>query len=115
MSNKNNLPYNEDPSKVVRLILDIDSKSREITEQAYKDRLDAEKKLVSQKKEIREKYLNRAKHRIEVMKQDTESSNEKKIKVLSENIKIISDKLEQTAKENKQKWVEEIFNRVIAD
>lgn len=114
MNNKTKaLLNNNDASGIVRRILDIDEQSRSITEKAYKDRAEAEKKLVTQKKELQEKYLNRAKHRVDVMRLDIKTDNEKRLAELSKNSEVVLEQLNNVANENNDKWVDEIFKRVL--
>ncbi len=106
---------NNDASGIVRRILDIDEQSRAITDKAYKDRAEAEKKLVTQKKELQEKYLARARHRVDVMRLDIKTENEKRLNELIKNSETVSKQLSDTANENCEKWADEIYNRVLND
>lgn len=51
---------------MIKRIIDMDKKAREITEDAQKEKLDSEKEIAENARKLRENYLEKARNRIQL-------------------------------------------------
>ena len=55
--------------EMIKRIVDMDKKAREITEAAEREKLESEKTIAAKAAQIREEYLTRARRRIQINKE----------------------------------------------
>ena len=114
MSKKDNaFLESQELDNVIKQILNIDSEARNLTENAKKSRVDAEQEIVKKKKELHNMCMERAKHRIELLKDE---ENKLALEALS-NADILVEKnliqLNKIAEEKSEGWINEIYNSII--
>ncbi|HBT64205.1 MAG TPA: hypothetical protein DEB10_06050 [Ruminococcaceae bacterium] len=101
--------------KMIRQIVDMDIKAREITEAAQKEKLESEKSINEKTSQLREEVLSRARRRIQINK---ELEN---VILDQEWAKVNAHYDEQLHRINLlyarcgDEWVEAIVNRVLSE
>lgn len=98
---------------IIKRIVDMDKKAREITEAAYREKLDSEKDIQEKANQLREEYLALARRRIQINR-DTERAILEQDWVKSQaRYKVMMEKLDSLYSEHKEEWISAIVNRVI--
>lgn len=100
---------------LMKQIIDMDRKARQITETAQREKVDSEKEVQKRREEIRQKYLEEAHRRI--------AKNEPKERAAAEALweekrkqnQAAADRLEQLYREKKDRWVDQIVARVLGE
>lgn len=100
--------------EVVQKILDVDAKAKKITSEALNTRNETEKTLAARKLELRENYLNRAKSRIEKMREEENRMAEEEIADAAKEHERLLQNLEEQYAAQKDGWIDAIFQQVIA-
>lgn len=100
---------------LIKQIVDMDRKAKEITDAAQIEKINSEKEIVEKREQIRSDYLERARKRI-VINEPTEraaaeSSWEEKKKKYDE----ISQKLDELYQTKGDEWVNAIVARVTGE
>lgn len=116
MENKN--AVTETPAEledVIRKVLDIDSKAKEITVKAKNERAAAERNILKSKAELREKYITRAKEKIEQLRSEEEKLADEAIKDAATDYEQKLSQLEADYAAGKDKWADEIFKLITAN
>lgn len=98
---------------LIKEIVDMDKKAREITDAAQAEKINSEKETAQKRMQIRQDYLSRARQRIKKNEPIEREAAETAWKEKAAYYKQISEKLDKTYAENIDRWVEEIVNRVI--
>lgn len=101
--------------EMIKRIVDMDKKAREITEAAEHEKLESEKTIAAKVDQIREEYLTRARRRIRINKEQENVVMEQewaKTKVrYDQQIEHMNELYEHHGEE----WVKAIVERVLSD
>jgi hypothetical protein len=100
---------------LVKQIVDMDRKAREITDAAQLEKASSEKEIAERREQIRIDYLARARKRIsmnepterKVAEAEWEQKNKKNIE--------LSQKLDDLYREKSEEWVNALITRVIGE
>ncbi|MDF2631732.1 MAG: hypothetical protein K0Q85_328 [Caproiciproducens sp.] len=100
---------------LIKQIVDMDRKAREITEAAQLEKVNSEKEVASSREQIRNDYLERARKRIALNEPNERAAaeadwNEKKKKNAQ-----ISEKLDELYSTKGDEWVNTIVARVTGE
>lgn len=98
---------------MVKQIVDMDRKAREITDAAQLEKVQSEKDIAKRREDIRNEYLERARRRIALNEPQEREAAEKSWKVSAEKYQALSEEMDRTYKENSARWVQELVSRVI--
>ena len=98
---------------IIQKIIEIDRKAQKMTEEALALKSEAEASIESDKKALRDKYIVKARRRIEMNTQTEAQFLAESLKVIDEKYGEISKELEETYEREHDKWVDELFNKVI--
>ena len=98
---------------MVKEIVDMDRKAREIMDEAQQEKLDSEKEISQMREKIREDYLAKARERIKLNEPQEREAAEKAWKAVEARQNEISAKLDAQYKENGKRWAEELARRVL--
>ena len=98
---------------MIKRIVEMDQKARQITEAAQREKLDSEKEISQMREEIREDYLAKARERIKLNEPQEREAAEKAWKAVETRQNEISAKLDAQYKENGKRWAEELARRVL--
>ena len=96
---------------MVKEIVDMDRRAREITEAAQQEKINSEKEVAAKREEIREDYLKRARERINEPKEREAAENAWKLVQARQNE--ISAQLDAQYAENADRWAQELAKRVL--
>lgn len=100
---------------LLKQIVEMDKKAREITDAAQREKIDSEKDIAKSRDEIRNSYLARARRRIaENEPKEREAAEAEWQKVKKRNV-LLSQNLDNLYSENGDKWVSEITARVTGE
>lgn len=98
---------------IIKKIIEIDKKAQKMTEDALAEKNKAEKSIENDKKALREKYLTRARHRIDLTAQTEEKFLQESLQDISKKYENAGVKLQGIYNDQHEKWVSEIYTRVI--
>lgn len=100
--------------EVIQRILDTDAEAKKITLEANSFRKQIEQNLAERKAEMRERYLKKARRRIEQMKEEEAELAKEAIAAAENAHKAELDLLEQQYAAHKEEWTNEMFQWVIS-
>ena len=98
---------------MLKKIIEMDEKAKKIKEQAQQDKINSEKEIEALKNKIYNDYINRARERIEINAKSDRESAERQWTAFEQSINSAKTELQEKFDKNADKWVDEIFNRVI--
>ena len=98
---------------MVKQIVDMDRKAREITDAAQLEKVQTEKDIVKKREEIRNEYLERARRRIALNEPVERAGAEEAGKETAEKYQELSRQLDTAGQEKSDEWVQELVSRVI--
>lgn len=99
---------------MIKKIVEMDEKARNLTEEVQKSKLDYESNIALAKENIIKDYLKRAQERITINQEYERKAAQESLEKAKESHKKISQELDEQYEQNCDKWVEEIFNRVVS-
>lgn len=99
---------------MIKLILDMDSKARKITEEAEKTKIATAQNLNQRKQELKKHYLERARLRVQKNAAAEREAMEENWKQAQSNYAAKLDDLEKKYQENGDAWVNEIVQHVVS-
>lgn len=94
-------------------IIEIDRIAQKMTDEALAMKSEAEAAVENDKKKLRESYIDRAHHRIKVIEQTEMNLYEQSLAELEKKYADVSAKLDETYQANHEKWVSELYTKVI--
>lgn len=98
---------------LMKQIVEMDRKAREITDSAQKEKISSEKKVSKRREEIRTEYLERARRRItESEPKEREAAEAEWEKKDARNAELIK-RLDDLYREKGEQWVSQITERVL--
>lgn len=98
---------------LMKQIVEMDRKAREITDSAQKEKVSSEKKVSKRREEIRTEYLERARRRIaESEPKEREAAEAEWEKKDARNAELIK-RLDDLYREKGEQWVSQITERVL--
>ncbi len=99
---------------MISKIIEMDEKARDLNEEALKSKLDYEQEIAAAKESIIKDYLERARKRVQINAQSERDAAEKALAETRAAHAKIEKKLDELYKAKCDRWVDEIFNRVIS-
>jgi hypothetical protein len=100
---------------LLKQIVDMDRKAREITDAAQLEKINSQKEVVEKKEEIRNEYLARARKRIAKNEPQERAAAEAAWEEKKKKNAEISQKLNQLYQEKGDVWVKAIVSKVIGE
>ena len=98
---------------MVKEIVDMDRRAREITEAAQQEKINSEKEVAAKREEIREDYLKRARERIALNEPKEREAAENAWKLVQARQNEISAQLDAQDAEKAARWAQEWAKRVL--
>ena len=98
---------------IIKKIIEIDHMAQKMTDDALALKGEAEKSIEKDKRALRDKYIERARKRVEVTAEIEEKFLEESLQEINSRYSAIAKKLNDTYDENHGKWAGEIYKRVI--
>lgn len=100
---------------LMKQIVDMDKKAREITDAAQLEKINSQKKIVQSREQIREKYLEKARKRIAENEPKERAAAEADWEKTKKKNIILSENLDKLYSEKGDTWVAEIVARVTGE
>lgn len=99
---------------MISKIIDMDKKARDMTNEAVQSKINYEKEIIRTKEKIKNDYLERANERIKINTQAAQKSADEKLAAIEKKNEALTAELDLSYSQNKEKWVNEIVDRVIS-
>ncbi len=100
---------------MIKKIIEMDSHAREVTEQAKKDKYTAQEEISQKKAALRAEYIERAKKRIEIVRQNVKEESVQAVKDLEAQTALGLQRLKQIETERRASWVKALYQRVLSE
>lgn len=100
---------------MIERIMEMDKTAREVTQIVQKEKITLEQEIKDLKKNIRSKYLLRARTRIENNRVQEQKLAEEKMEEIDKFRTEVLKRLEKSYNENKTMWVNTIVDHVIRE
>lgn len=100
---------------LMKQIVEMDHKAREITDEAQREKVDSEKEVAAKREEIRKNYLEEARHRIAANEPEERAAAEEDWKAVREKYDALSEALDRMYQEKGDGWVGEIVERATGE
>ena len=101
--------------EMIKRIIDMDKKAREITEAAQREKLDSEKEIAENAKKLREEYLEKARRRIQVNAETERTLAEQEWRRQKAKYDKQREDLEASYGAHHEEWVKQIVANVLSD
>ncbi len=101
--------------EIINKILDIDRQAEERLLQAEKDKIKILNEAKLQEMEIKENCILRADDRIEKVESSEKKSADEQIEKITSEMKAKMADLDKLFNDNKEKWENEIFHRIVGE
>ncbi len=98
---------------MIKRIVDMDQKAREITDSARQEKLQAEDEIAKRAKALREEYLEMARRRIQINAETDRTIFEQKWRRRADQYARQTQHMEQLYTDQHDHWVDEIVRRVL--
>ncbi|CDZ24457.1 hypothetical protein CCDG5_1343 [[Clostridium] cellulosi] len=98
---------------IIKKIIEIDKTAQKMTNDALALKEQIKSSIEQDKKDLRDKYIQRARRRIEVTAQTEEKFLQEALDEIKARYDGISTKLKEQYELNHERWAEEIYKRVI--
>ena len=99
---------------MIKRIVDMDKKARDITAAARQEKLDCEKEITQKAKALREEYLDRARRRVQINAETERTLAQQAWKKQQARYTAQAERLDAQFTANKDAWVETIVERSLA-
>lgn len=100
---------------MVKQIVDMDRKAREITDATQLEKVNSEKEVAQKREEIRAEYLERARKRIALNEPKERAAAEAEWQTVVQKNAVLSQNLDKLYSEKGDEWVKTIVARVIGE
>lgn len=93
---------------LIKQIVEMDHKAREITDRAQRDKVDSQKEISAKREEIRKNYLEEARRRIAANEPNERAAAEEGWKEVQKKYDALSEALDRMYAEHGDEWVGKI-------
>ncbi len=100
---------------LVKQIVDMDRKARQITEAAQMEKISSEKEIAERREQIRDDYIARARTRISINEPSERASAEAEWEEKKKRYADLSQKLDELYRKKGDEWVSAIVARVTGE
>jgi hypothetical protein len=98
---------------IIQKIIEIDEAAQKMTDDALALKAEAEASIESDKKVLREKYIAKARARIQKNAETEQKFLEEALGEIEQKYAAVSQRLDNVYNEQHEKWVNELYNKVI--
>lgn len=98
---------------IIKKIIEIDHMAQKMTDEASALKKDAEKSVENDKKTLTDDYLKKARERVEVNKKIEEDYLKQALTDIDARNTGVEESMKKKFADNREKWVDEIYQRVI--
>ena len=99
---------------MIAKIVEMDKRARGLSDETAQSRADYEKEITLAKEKIKNDYLERAKERIRINRQTEQKKADESLRRIEAENAVIIETLEKCDRENHDKWVDEIYSRIVS-
>ncbi|WP_411677733.1 hypothetical protein [Caproicibacter sp.] len=100
---------------LMKQIIDMDRKARQITETAQQEKVNSEKEIQQKREEIRQKYLEEARKRIAKNEPKERAAAEAAWTEKKKQSEQLSNRMDQLYRDKGDQWVGQIVAKVIGE
>ena len=100
---------------MVKQIVDMDRKAREITDEALLEKINSEKEVVKKREEIRSEYLEKARKRIALNEPAERAAAEAAWEITKQKNEALSQKLDELYAQKGEEWIRTIVEKVTGE
>lgn len=100
---------------MVKQIVDMDRKAREITDAALLEKINSEKEVVKKREEIRSEYLEKARKRIALNEPAERAAAEAAWETAKQRNEALSQKLDALYAQKGEEWIRTIVEKVTGE
>lgn len=100
---------------IVKQIVDMDRKAREITAAVKQDRVNSEKEIAQKRVELRAEYLEKARQAIPTNEAEERAAAEKEWEIVAKKHAELSRQLDELYSKKGDEWVKNIVAQVIGE
>ncbi len=100
---------------MIHKIVEMDKMARDMTAEAQKSKVDYEQEIIRTKEKIKNDFLERALKRVEINRNTAKQKADDVLKDMVKTNASIIENLNKIYSENGDKWVDEIFCRVVGE
>lgn len=101
--------------EMIKRIIDMDKKAREITDAAQQEKIDCEKEIARTAAQLRSDYLDRARRRIQVNAETERTLAEQEWRRQKAKYDKQRETLENSYATHRDEWIEQIVANVLSD
>ena len=98
---------------IIQKIIEIDRRAQKMTADARAMRDEAASSIEGDKKKLRDKYIAEARRRIEITAGTEQKILDETLADIQRKYAAVSQQLDKLAQENNDKWVDDLYRRVI--
>jgi hypothetical protein len=98
---------------IIQKIIEIDQRAQKMTDDALALKAEAEASIESDKKALRENYIEKARKRISVTAETEQKFLSETLDEITKKYAAVSQKLEGVYERDHDRWVNELYNKVI--
>lgn len=99
--------------EMIKRIIDMDKKAREITDSAQEEKLHSEQEIAQRAAQLREDYLDRARRRIQINAETEKALAEQRWERRKQKYAQQKADLERTYEVKHQEWVDQIVKNIL--
>ncbi|CAB1251199.1 Eukaryotic translation initiation factor 3 110 kDa subunit [Ruminococcaceae bacterium BL-6] len=100
---------------MLKKIVEMDQQARKITDAAQLEKIDSEKEVSKKREEIREQYLARARHRIEINRPLEQKAAEEDWEKAKKRNEALAKEMDELYVQKGGEWIDAIVAKVIGE
>ena len=98
---------------MVNQIIAAEHSAKALTEEAKEKQEQFQTDLERELEGLREEYMERARHRVELVEQTERAAAEERIAKLDQKLQDVLDAVERSYEKHKDQWVEQLFQMIV--
>jgi hypothetical protein len=100
---------------IIKKIVEIDENARQIENEAVKQNVDSMEEISVKRDEIRDRYLERARKRIEIIRKEEQKKADSLLVEINRKNREKSELMEKIYNDNRDNWISAIVKNVIGE
>jgi predicted AlkP superfamily phosphohydrolase/phosphomutase len=100
---------------IIKKIIEIDKMAQKLTDEAFELKKEAEISIENDKKLLREQYIQKARKRITLNTETEQTFLKQSLEEIEKKHDEIEARLKSIDAENRKKWVNDLYSRVIGE
>lgn len=98
---------------IIQKIIEIDHMAQKLTDEALALKSEAEASIESDKKALRDNYIEKARNRMKLTAETEQNFLKEALEDINKKYAAVSQKLERVYESEHDRWVSELYNKVI--